>query len=127
MTHGGGSEDSLRSGDGRPTSPLDTSWPVLADRYRAVLRVLDRDGATSIESVARDLTDRDFRGSGVTPTTADYERTRRALDAVHLPYLIDAGMVERTSGREGDDAADEQLRLTDRVGPLSASATTERE
>lgn len=58
------------------------------------------EGTTSLETLAEGLADWEFAGSGVTPTTADYGRTRAALESVHIPQLVEAAMVEFDADRE---------------------------
>ena len=106
MTVGGRYREDSPPGKRQREPPFDTPQQMLADHYRrGVLEALDREGETSIESVARRLTERDFQGSGVPPTEADYCRTRAELARIHVPQLIEAGLVARDGERHSRNLA----------------------
>lgn len=122
MTLGGTRRVGGGSGDRRSRSVLDVLFVVLADRRRRyVLEHLRAEGPTSLEALAERLTDRQFAGSGVSPTAADRDRTRAALEAVHVPRLVEASMVEFDADRGRVALTDAARQIVEAFAPTDRS------
>lgn len=107
------------STNGQLPAGYDDAFDALAhSRRRCVLRALDETTARSVAELATDVAaaERDRRPDDV--SSDDVEAVRIALHHVHLPALVEAGLVERTDGAVraadhpalDDPAVDELLR-----------------
>lgn len=76
-------------------------FEALADpRRRSLLAYLREHGAESPETIACELTEVEINGSGIEPEATDYGRIHEELLSVHIPLLVDAGLIEYTANKE---------------------------
>lgn len=76
-------------------------FEVLSDpRRRSLLTYLREYGAESPETIACELTEGEINGSGIEPAATDYGRIHEELLSVHIPMLIDIGLIEHTANQE---------------------------
>lgn len=78
--------------------PVEPVFTALADgRRRQLLATLDeRSGSTTIPELARALPSRGTATTPATPSPREHRSIRTSLHHVHVPKLVEAGLLERT-------------------------------
>lgn len=97
---------------------LDVSLDVLTDPYRRVVlaRLAEADGKVGFDRLVDLVVDAADRGAIAVPT-ADRSRVATRLYHLHLPKLVDAGVVTHDDWEsfEATDCGEAVSRLVDRV------------
>lgn len=101
MTHESMRVSEIGSDSGTQCPSVAVLFEALADpRRRSLLSHLREHGAESPETIACELTEGEINGSGIEPVATDYGRIHEELLSVHIPMLVDTGLIEHTANQE---------------------------